>query len=182
MTTATMEKKTAAEYDRLPEGAPFQLIEGEFVMNPASNFFHQQLVTEIAAQLHSYVKRKKLGEVVVSPVDVYLSDTDVYQPDVVFIAKDRLESVLVDGRIKAAPDLVVEVLSPSTGYYDLSHKKTLYESSGVKEYWIVYPEEETVEVLENRGGAFHQIARVKRHGSVPSKLLEGFLLTLDDVF
>ncbi len=181
MLTEIVEKKTVLDYEKLPEGAPFQLINGELIMNPAPHFFHQQLVMRLANKLFTFVDVKELGEVVASPVDVYVSDTEVYQPDIVFISKERL-NIVVDGRIKGAPDLVVEVLSPSTGFYDLSHKKNLYESSGVKEYWIVYPHEEIIEVLQNASGEFQQIARVKRQGNVASKVLQGFSVSLADIF
>lgn len=181
MLTEIIEKKTYLDYDKLPEGAPFQLINGELTMNPAPHFFHQQLVVRLANKFFTFVETTKLGEVVASPVDVYLRETEVYQPDIVFIAKERL-NIIIDGRIKAAPDIVVEVLSPSTGYYDLSHKKNVYESSGVKEHWIVYPEEEIIEVLENVAGKFQQIARTKKQGKVASKLLQDFSVSLADIF
>ncbi len=181
MLTETIDKKTILDYEKLPEGAPFQLINGELIMNPAPHFFHQKIVMRLATKLFSFVDSKELGEVVASPVDVYLSDTEIYQPDIVFISKERL-SIIVDGRIKGAPDIVVEVLSPSTGFYDLSHKRSIYESSGIKEYWIVYPQEEIIEVLENVSGEFRQIARVKREGNVASKVLQGFSVSLADIF
>ena len=181
MLTETIEKKTVSDYEELPEGAPYQLINGELVMNPAPHFFHQQLVMRLANKFFMFVEKNSLGEIVASPVDVYLSEMEVYQPDIVYLAKERL-GIIVDGRIKGAPDIVVEVLSPSTGYYDLSHKKNMYESSGVKEYWIVYPQEEIIEVFENVSGEFQQIARVKRQGNVTSKLLQGFSVSLSDIF
>jgi Uma2 family endonuclease len=181
MLTETFEKKTYLDYDQLPEGAPYQLINGELTMNPAPNFFHQQLVTRVAHTFSAFVEGKELGEVVVSPIDVYLTDTEVYQPDVVFIAQGRMD-IVVEGRIKGAPDIVVEVLSPSTAYYDLSHKKNVYESSGVKEYWILYPEDEIIEVFENVNGEFTQVARKKREGVVASSALNGFSVDLKKVF
>lgn len=181
MLAETIDKKTILDYEKLPEGAPFQLINGELIMNPAPHFFHQELVMRLSTKFFMFVDKKQLGKVVASPVDVYLSETEVYQPDIVYISKERL-TIVVEGRIKGAPDLVVEVLSPSTGFYDLSHKKHVYESSGVKEYWIVYPREEIIEVQENVNGEFQQIARVKRQGNVASKVLQGFSVSLADIF
>ncbi|MEK7250775.1 MAG: Uma2 family endonuclease [Bacteroidota bacterium] len=180
MLTETIERKTVSDYEELPEGAPYQLINGELVMNPAPHFFHQRIIARLTTHLNLFVEKHNLGDVAVSP-DVYLSETDIFQPDIVFVSNERL-NLIVEGRVKGAPDLAIEVLSPSTGYYDLSHKKNLYESSGVKEYWIVYPQEETIEVFENVAGEFHQIARVKRQGNVASKLLQGFSVKLADIF
>ncbi len=181
MLTQTSEKKTYRDYDELPEGAPYQLISGDLVMNPSPNFFHQRIVMRLSNSLFMFVEQHKLGEVVPSPVDVYLKDTEVYQPDVVFISKERL-GIINEGRIKGAPDLIIEILSPSTGYYDLTHKRNVYESSGVKEYWIADPDEETIEVLENVNGEFIRIVRQKQTGIVTSKLLMGFSVKVEDIF
>jgi Uma2 family endonuclease len=181
MMVETLEKKTVSDYEELPEGSPFQLINGELVMNPAPHFFHQRILSRLHIRLGVFVETHDMGEVVESPVDVHLSNADVFQPDIVFIAKERL-NIILDGKIMGAPDLVVEVLSPSTGYYDLSHKKNMYELSGVKEYWVLYPNEETLEIFENVDGQFVQRARAKHKGTVSSGLLQGFSVKLTEIF
>jgi Uma2 family endonuclease len=115
-----------------------------------------------------------------SPVDVYFSNDEVYEPDIVFIPFSRLQSL--SEKITVVPDLVVEVLSPSNAYHDLVHKKNVYEAHGVKEYWIVDPMEKAIEVFENRNGQFLTIAKARKAGCLSSKLLEGFSTELNSIF
>jgi len=184
MGTAALEKKnkhTYADYEKLPEGSPYQLIGGELVMTPAPTPYHQIITGNIFFELMKFVKAQGAGTVLNSPIDVYLAETEGFQPDVIFIAQERL-SIIGQKKIEAAPDLVVEVLSPSTAYYDLRHKMRLYESSGVREYWIVDPEEKSIEVYENAGGEFKLFNKAREKGVAASKLLPGFEVGLDVVF
>jgi Uma2 family endonuclease len=130
--------------------------------------------------LNTYVLTKRLGAVYCSPIDVYFSDDEVYQPDIIYISRDRLKNLGM--KIDIAPDLIVEVLSPSNAYHDLVHKKNVYEAHGVKEYWIVDPIEKTIEVFENRDGQFVTIAKAKKSGQVDSKVLRGFTLDSATIF
>ena len=181
MITTEKERKTYADYAALDEGAPYQLIDGELVMTPAPTFFHQLVVWCLGTDLFTFVKQHELGVVVGSPVDVYFSETETYQPDLVFISKDRLD-IVTEQKINGAPDLVVEVLSPATGYYDLTKKRRVYEVSGVKEYWIVDPIERTAEVLENVEGTYETVAKAHQKGRVLSRLLDGFEVDLERLF
>jgi Uma2 family endonuclease len=125
-------------FESLPEGTLCQVLNNQLIMTPSPDFWHQDTVTEIAMQMRSFVKKNGLGNVVVAPVDVYLNRTNIFQPDILFIATNRLR-VIQDGKINGAPDIVVEVLSPGTEQYDRKEKKAAYEQSDVKEYWIVDP-------------------------------------------
>lgn len=125
-------------FESLPQGTLAQLINNNIVMSPAPDFDHQDTVYELAGLLRAYVKEKSLGKVVGAPIDVYLNQTNVYQPDVLFLAKERMHLVQ-QGRVKGAPDLIIEVLSPGTENYDKRTKKKVYEQASVKEYWIVDP-------------------------------------------
>ncbi len=174
-------QKTIADYEALPEGAPYQLIDGELIMNAAPHWFHQKALSKLYRKMSDFVEKHDLGEIEFSPVDVYLAEADVYQPDIVFVGKQRRD-IIVDGKIKGAPDLVVEVLSPSTGYYDIAHKKSIYESSDVKEYWILDYQEGVVEVFENVNGEFKQLERRRKKGTVSSKVLPGFSVSVESLF
>ncbi len=103
------------------------------------------------------------------------------QPDLVFVSKDRL-SIARDKGIFGAPDLVVEVVSPSTFKRDTEDKKRLYAKYGVKEYWLVFPEERVVEVLTLKEGEYEVFSHAFEKGEVCSKLLEGFCLNLEEIF
>lgn len=185
MTTAALEKAkkqyTYEDYEKLPEGAPYQLIGGELVMTPSPVPYHQIISRRIEFELVKFVEERKLGEVIDAPMDVYLSETETYQPDIIFISNERL-NIIGDKKIEAAPDLVIEILSESTAYYDLKHKKRVYEKSGVKEYWIVDPMEKSIEVYENVNGEFKIFDQAMEKGRVNSKLLEGFGVELEKVF
>lgn len=181
MITTGKERKTYADYAALDEGAPYQLIDGELVMSPSPTRSHQAVLLRLALMLQRFVVENSLGEVYVAPFDVKFSETEVYQPDLLFISADRL-TIIAEQQVNGAPDLVVEVLSPATGYYDLTKKRRVYEVSGVKEYWIVDPTERTVEVLENVEGTYKTAAKAHQKGRVPSRVLEGFEIDLERLF
>jgi len=172
---------TYTDYEKLPEGAPYQLIGGELVMTPAPVPYHQMVSRNIGFELLLFVRGKNLGEVLYAPIDVFLSDTETYQPDIIYISKERLD-IIGEKKIESAPDLVMEVLSPATAYYDLRHKKNIYEQFGVKEYWIVDPIEQSIEVYENSGKAFKLIDTVRKKGGITSKLLKDFSINAEKIF
>ena len=125
-------------FKSLPEGTLCQLINNNLVMSPAPTDPHQKILMDISAQLFFYVSKNQLGEVRVAPYDVYFNRKNVYQPDIVFVAKENINKIKEDG-LHGAPDLVIEILSPRTAKYDLEDKKDIYERYGVKEYWAVDP-------------------------------------------
>ncbi|HLC16333.1 MAG TPA: Uma2 family endonuclease [Thermodesulfovibrionia bacterium] len=172
---------TYADYEKLPEGAPYQLIGGKLVMSPSPVTFHQRISRRIEFELVKFVEDRGLGEVFYAPIDVCLSDIDTYQPDIIFIAKER-GYIIGQKNIEGAPDLVIEILSPSTECYDLRDKKAVYEKKGVKEYWIVDPSDKCIEVYENSGYGFKLIEKACCDGQIYSRLLHGFYVSLSEVF
>ncbi len=181
----TLEEKdiyTYKDYSMLPEGAPFQLIGGNLIMTPSPVPKHQRISKRIEFLLCEFVeKTHNLGEIFYSPIDVYFEETETYQPDIIFISKDRL-NIIGEKKIEGAPDLIVEILSPSTAYYDLKQKKKIYAKHGVKEYWIVDPIENSIEIYENRDEDYIQLTGLINKGIIESKLLRGFELKVEDVF
>jgi Uma2 family endonuclease len=115
-------KKTVHDYLKLPEGSPYQLIQGELVMSPAPSIFHQKISKRIFQILYKNIENDQKGEVFYSPVDVYLDEENVFQPDLVIVLKDSKAKIEEKGII-GAPDVVLEVLSPSSAYYDLVEKR-----------------------------------------------------------
>lgn len=131
--------RTAMEvFKMLPEGTRCELINGIIYMSPAPLLNHQDTLLSLGSLMFNFVKRKKLGKIYVSPVDVYLNSKNAYQPDIIFVSEQNKGILKGDG-IYGAPDLVVEILSPGTKNFDLTKKKTVYEKSGVKEYWAIDP-------------------------------------------
>ena len=136
-----LEKKcyTYEDYAKLPEGVRYQLIGGQLIMTPAPLIYHQEISKRLEYLLYEYGElRQKLGRVYYAPVDVYLEDVEAYQPDIIFISNTRID-IIKKEKIEGAPDIIIEILSPSTAYYDLVYKKEVYARHRVKEYWIVDP-------------------------------------------
>jgi Uma2 family endonuclease len=178
----TLEKPlTYKDYEALPEGAPYQLIDGELIMTPAPTPLHQNIIGNIYQSLRYFVESQKLGRVFLSPIDVKLTDVDVFQPDLVFIRKEHVANIRRD-KLNVVPDLVVEVLSPSNAFYDLTHKKTIYAESGVEEYWVIDPKNETVEIFLRDGDRYRSEDFFKDQEILKSHMFPGFTMKLNDVF
>ena len=165
--------RTYDDFTALPEGTLAQLIDGDIIVSPVPNVKHQLVIGRLSRLLANFVDDRNLGVVFGSPLDVRLAEQRVFQPDIVFVAHERL-AILGEQEVEGAPDLVVEVLSPSTGTYDLTKKRSAYEEAGVREYWIVDPDGESVEVLVLEEGTYQSSARVQDGGPVASRLLTGF--------
>ena len=103
------------------------------------------------------------------------------QPDILFIAKEH-ENLVTEKNISGAPDLVIEILSPSTGYYDLIEKKELYAKHGVQEYWIVDPKKEWVELYVNLENKFKLNQRLEKTEILESQVVADFQISLDQIF
>lgn len=172
---------TKADYDRLPTGAPYQLLGGELVMTPAPMTKHQWVLRNLGFELFVWLKKNKLGEVFYAPTDVELDDSNIVQPDLVVIKREHVD-IIGEKRIVGVPDLVAEVLSPDNAYNDLKRKFKLYERCGVPEYWIVDPEFETVEIYVNNAGKYALFEQKEASGGVSSFVLEGFQVEIGDIF
>ena len=140
-----------SDYLRLPEQPRCELLYGRLPVTPAPTIRHQLVMAEVGYFLREHARRHG-GLSVFSPVDVVLADHSIVQPDVIYVSRER--AGIVRQRIEGAPDLVVEILSPSTARRDTLEKMRLYAESGVVEYWIVDPVLETFEFLENTSDGF----------------------------
>lgn len=125
---------TYQDYLELPDdGNRYEIIEGELGMPPEPYTIHQDVCRNIATELTLYTRRTKSGKIYFAPTDVVLNDINVVQPDILFISKENLRIIPLKN-IRGVPDLIGEVISPATEYYDLFAKKETYERCGVKEY------------------------------------------------
>ena len=163
------------------EEKPHQIIGGEIVMTPSPSPFHQDIILNLAEKLRPYIRSQKLGKLLLSPLDIFFNEAEVYQPDLAFVNQSRIEAVQKE-KIDTLPDLVVEVLSPSNAYYDLTHKKTIYAQCGVAEYWIIDPIAETIEILVNENGLYRTEALLRSPGMLESATFPGFRMTVEEVF
>jgi Uma2 family endonuclease len=160
----TTKNYNALDYFNLPEGSPYQLIEGELIMTPSPNTYHQAISRNLELVIFDHVEKNELGFAFDAPIDVYLDDNNAYQPDIIFISKEN-KSIIKEKGILGAPDLVIEILSPSTAYYDIKTKKIVYEKTGVKEYIIIDPINKTIETFIERSLKINKENDVKTKGS-----------------
>lgn len=174
-------KLTYADYCRTPDDERYELVDGELIVAPAPNSAHQRVDAKLGWRLAQFVEERDLGEVFSAPFDVVLSETDVVQPDLLFISNERAY-IITPANARGAPDLVVEILSPSTAERDRSLKRALYARYGVSEYWLVDPDTRTVTVLLLEDEAFAEVARYGAGEILSSPTLPGFTANLDDIF
>lgn len=182
VTTATEKRKfTYEDYLKTPDEERYELIGGELLMTPSPVPNHQRISGKIEFELRKFVAEHDLGEVFDAPCDVHLDDENVVQPDILFISKDRL-NIIGEKNIQAAPDLAIEILSKSTAYRDLVQKKRLYASFGVKEFWIVIPGEEAIEVYILKENTFILYKSYNKNETLESPYLTGFKIELKRIF
>jgi Uma2 family endonuclease len=142
------------DYEALPnDGRRYEIHEGELSVTPAPGTKHQEVSINLAAAMHIHVKARGLGKVFAAPVDVILSDISIVQPDLAYVAADRLGAISSRG-IEGSPTLVVEILSPSTIQIDRTTKLQLYARHGVPHYWIVDPQARLIEAYRLEAGSY----------------------------
>lgn len=128
---------TYADYCALDDDTRHEVVDGELLVSPSPNERHQTFTVRLTVQLAVHVEQHEAGRVFAAPFDVILSETNVVQPDVLFVAHERVADVLRERGVFGAPDLVVEVLSPSTEARDRQGKLVAYQRAGVSEHWLV---------------------------------------------
>ena len=177
-TPNTAIKFTYRDYVNTPDDKRYELLDGELILSEAPSRNHQGSQVNIGSPLHVFVQSNRLGAVYFAPRDVVLSDTDVVQPDLLFISNERLH-IDTERAVHGSPDLVVEVLSPSTAERDRTFKRALYARHGVKEYWLVEPAARTIEVLLLGEDSFETVATYGEGDTLVSPTLHGFRLDVD---
>ena len=174
-------KLTFADYCKTPDDERWELIDGELIMAPSPTGRHQLVVGKLYRLLADFVERSGLGMVFLAPFDVVLSELNVVQPDVMFIS-DAKAHILTDANVQGAPDLVVEVLSPSTASRDWRTKLDLYAEYGVQEYWVVDPDGKRVWVMARVDGVLGEVGNYGKEDTLISPTLPGFIAELSQVF
>ena len=182
--TSVVSKLTYDEFQTLPRDGSkrFELIEGEVFMTPSPNTKHQMAAGNLHFALRRFIDDHDLGRVFFAPYDIVFSRWTALEPDLLFIRKERL-SIITDANVQGAPDLVIEILSPSNKEYDRETKHRVYEEAGVAEVWYVDPEKRSVEVLNLGPDRRYEVtAKLSGNAAIVSKVLPGLPLTLDEVF
>ncbi len=173
---------TAADLPSLPDdGNRYEIIGGQLIVSPSPTYRHQRVSMKLGNALDTYLTNTGAGEAMAAPMNVHLSVNDVVQPDLLVVIGDRSDLIQHRG-IFSAPDLVVEILSPSSMETDFLRKSRLYEQYGVREYWIVNPERETVSVQTLDGDRFVLTGEYVRSDVLHSAVLDGFELQLSAIF
>lgn len=172
---------TYEDYRNTPEDKRYELIDGELIVIPTPPIRHQRIRGAMGYRLFDFVRNLSLGEIFHVPIDVVLSNADVVQPDITFISNNRA-GILNEENAQGAPDLVIEILSPSTADRDRTFKASLYALHGVAEYWIVDPDAQTIEVFTLGERGFELLATYAGEKVLTSPTLEGFELNLTEVF
>jgi Uma2 family endonuclease len=174
-------KLTYADYLRFPDdGLRHEIIDGEHYVTPSPATQHQRISRNLLHVIQTYLDDHPIGELFAAPFDALLSDFDIVVPDLLYLSNERAR-FLTSKNLQGPPDLVIEILSPSTRSRDMKLKRALYERVGVHEYWAVDPERNRVEIYRRDAGSFGEPISVPRSGAITTPLLPDFELPLDRV-
>ena len=145
-TQPAVRRWTYEEFARLPnDGNRYEVIGGELYVTPAPNPIHARVAARLTRVLDAFAEDHGLGAVFTGQIDVLFGEGDYLEPDIIFVRQDRLDTV-TDRGAEAAPDLIVEVLSPTTATRDRRLKRDRYAMFGVPEYWVVDPFARRIEI------------------------------------
>lgn len=157
-----------------------EILNNRLIIMPAPSIIHQTISNDISSEMTYFVKRNKLGKIFCAPTDARFDEDNVEQPDIMFIAITRYD-ILEANCINGAPDIVVEIISPANKKREREEKHALYERTGVKEYWTVFPKKRAIKVETLEEGEFQTYCEGKKAGEIRSKILEGFSIKIEDI-
>ena len=175
---------TYEDYLLFPDdGKRHEIIDGDHYVTPAPKTKDQKISFNLTVAMGSFVKQRGLGLILAAPSDVILSDENVVQPDLLFVSAGRA-GIVTEDNIHGAPDLVVEIISETTRKKDEVTKRKLYERFGVREYWVVDPELETVKIFRRTQQGYDRAEELSKEANhiLTTELLAGFNLALTDIF
>ena len=177
----TTSKLTYQDYASMEGDERYELLDGELILVASPNMDHQTVSLRMVVRMNAFVEENDLGRVFHAPFDVLFTDTDVAQPDLLFVSKER-ESILTPANIQGAPDLIVEILSPSSSRRDWHNKRELYARHDVTEYWIIDPANRIVSVMSLRDGVLEIDQTCTVGDAAASAVLDGFSVSLEEIF
>ncbi len=169
------------DYLLLPEDKRHEILDGEIYVVPAPKTKHQRVSRDLVYALLRHVREHDLGEILPAPFDVVLSDENVVQPDIIFVRKERAH-LIDEANLKGPPDLAVEILSPATRSKDAELKRKIYSGFGIREYWLVDPDAETVEILLWSETGYIAGGTRTKSDTLTSPLLPDLRLPLSEIF
>lgn len=165
------------------DGKRHEIIDGEHFVTAAPFVRHQKIVVRLTLRLGGFIETYRLGHFLVAPTDVVLSPYDVLQPDLLFISNERA-SILGEKNVQGAPDLVIEILSEATRRLDTIVKRQTYERFGVREYWMVDPRGQNVEVWASTAEGYRRgpVFKADAGDVLTTGLIPGLEISLAEVF
>mgnify|MGYP000988902090 CR=1 FL=1 len=171
---------------RLPDdGLRHELIRGEHYVTPTPDFVHQSIVLKLATEFENFLRQHPIGDVAIAPFAIVMPGDSSVEPDLVYFSRERAESIFSRKHLTGAPELVVEVESPSTRQRDRTDKHAFYAEIGVLEYWRIDPDRQLVAVSrrDSRAGDWPELPLVVHAPDVlTTPLLAGFAVRLDVIF
>lgn len=171
---------TYEEYYRLADDQRYEIIDGNLLMAPAPDTWHQDSSRKLFRLVDRFVMKHALGEVFYAPIDVVLAPENIVQPDLVFVAAANA-GIIQRRAIFGVPDLLVEIVSPSSVRRDRYDKKELYARFGVKEYWIGDPANKALEILMLQEGRYELHCCAEEKGKLISRVLSGLEFDVTEI-
>lgn len=173
---------TFDDYARLTplDSGNYELHNGKIIHMPSPLEPHQTLAFKLTLQLGNHIVKNKLGKLLFAPMDVIFNKNDTMQPDILFVSNERLS--IIDRQVKGAPDFIVEILSEGNTTKEMQYKKYVFETHGVREYWLINLAKQTITQYENIEGEFVIRNKINADGSLSSVVVEGFTLKASDIF
>jgi len=166
------------------DGKRHELIDGEHYVTPSPNIRHQTILGNLYFLIRTWLEQHPVGRAFMAPLDVVFTQFDVVEPDLLFVSRIRAADILTARHVTGAPDIVVEIGSPSTRKRDETIKRRLYERSGVAEYWVVDPDLDVVRVYRNRDGRFDRPVELRADAGdvLTSPHLDGLEMPVGRIF
>ncbi len=173
---------TFEDYARLtpPDSGNYELHNGKIILMPSPLIPHQRLSRRLGRLIDNYLHDNPIGELFYAPMDVIFNPNDTMQPDIIVVSNERAS--IKDRQIKGAPDFIVEILSEGNTAKEMSYKKYVFETHGVREYWLINLEKQTITQYENFEDEFIIRNKIKSDGSLSSFVIDGFTLKASDIF
>ena len=166
------------------DGKRHELIDGEHYVTASPNLKHQQVLLNLTLLIGTWLDKHPIGRMFFAPFDVVFTNFDVVEPDLLYLSNKRMVEVATPQHLRGAPELVVEVASPSTRSRDETIKRRLYERNGVSEYWVVDPDIDVVRVYRRGEEGFARAMELRRDADdvLVTPLLPGLELPLARIF
>lgn len=173
---------TYEDYAKLtpPDSGNYELHNGQIIYMPTPIPRHQEISGRLNYLLFGHILTKRLGKLYAAPMDVKFTKNDTVQPDLLFISNAQLD-IIGSKKIEGTPDFIIEIYSPGNTGKEMSYKKFLYESCGVKEYWVIYPSKNTIKQYKNQDKDFILLGEYGVTDTISSFVVEGFSLNIGEI-